>query len=408
MTRVAPAGLCLLLACGGSPAPPSAAPRASLAGVAAFLDSVVAGGAAPGAVLGVSLHGRHFFHGSGRLGQDDPRRPDETTIYDLASLTKVIGLTTAVMLGVQEGRLGLDDPVVTVTVQSSREPVTLRHLLTHSSGLPAWRPLFREARTRREAFELAESTPFDTLPGARYTYSDLGAIWMTDLVERAYGTRLDTLLERRVFGPLGMFDTRYLPPASWRARIAPTENDPWRGRVLRGEVHDENAARLDGVSGHAGLFSSARDLLRFGDWLLALQAPNRIAPGCAGCGELRPGGSPPGSQDGPGLRAALFGLPALRVNEFTRPQRLPPGSSRALGWDTPSPGSSAGTLLSPGSYGHTGFTGTSIWIDPQRELVIVLLSNRVHPSRENPRWGPVRAAVADRVTRALESGVLTH
>lgn len=408
MTRAALAGLGLLLACGRAPAPDAAAPLAGLGSVAAFLDSVVATGAAPGAVLGVSLHGRHYFHGSGRLGQHDRRRPDESTVYDLASLTKVIGLTTAVMLGVQEGRLDLDDPVVAVTVQSSREPVTLRHLLTHSSGLPAWRPLFREARTRREAFDLAESTPFDTLPGTRYVYSDLGAIWMTDLVERAFGTRLDTLLERRVFGPLGLPDTRYLPPASWHSRIAPTENDPWRGRVLRGEVHDENAARLDGVSGHAGLFSSARDLLRFGDWLLELQAPNRIGRGCAGCGEPGPGGSPPGPQDTPSLRAALFALPAMRVNEFTHAQQLPPGSSRALGWDTPSPGSSAGTLLSPGSYGHTGFTGTSIWIDPQRGLVIVLLSNRVHPTRDNPRWGPVRGMVADRVVRALGSGALTH
>ncbi len=373
-----------------------------------FLDSVVAGGAAPGAVLGVSLHGRHYFHGSGRLGQADPHRPGESTIYDLASLTKVVGLTTAVMLAVEEGRLDLDDPVVTVKRESTRERVTLRHLMTHSSGLPAWRPLYREAGSRAEAFQLAESTPFDTLPGARYTYSDLGAIWITDLVERAYGTRLDSLLQRRVFGPLGLSETRYLPPPTWAARIAPTENDPWRGRVLRGEVHDENAARLDGVSGHAGLFSSARDLLRFGDWLLGLPAPNRSAVGCAGCQERDPGSPATGAGNAADLLATPLNLPAALIHEFTRPQLLPPGSSRALGWDTPSPGSSAGTLLSPGSYGHTGFTGTSIWIDPERELVIVLLSNRVHPTRENPRWGPVRAQVADLVVKALGSGVLTH
>lgn len=405
MKCVAPAGLCLLLACGVSPGPPGPSPQATLQGVAALLDSAVAAGAAPGAVLGVSFHGQHFFHGSGRLGQDDPRRPDESTIYDLASLTKVVGLTTAVMLGVQDRRLDLDDPVTGI---SSREPVTLRHLLTHSSGLPAWRPLFREAGSRRAAFDLAESTALDTLPGARYTYSDLGAIWMTDLVERAYGIRLDSLLARRVFGPLGLADTRYLPPAVWRARIAPTEDDPWRGRVLRGEVHDENAARMDGVSGHAGLFSSARDLLRFGDWLLHLQEPGRRGPGSAGCGDEGAESSAGGSPSGPDLPAALCPPPAALVSEFTRPQQLPSGSSRALGWDTPSPGSSAGTLLSPRSYGHTGFTGTSIWIDPGRELVIVLLSNRVHPSRENSRWGPVRAAVADRVVQALGAGGLTR
>jgi len=199
-----------------------------------------------------------------------------------------------------------------VTHDGLRGQLTLRHLLTHSSGLPAWRPLYREAGSRAEAFQLAETTPFDTLPGARYTYSDLGAIWMTDRVERAYGTRLDSLLERRVFGPLGLTETRFLPPARWALRIAPTENDPWRGRVLRGEVHDENAARLDGVSGHAGLFSSARDLVRFGEWLLAGGEPVALRPGL--------------------------------LAEFTTVQHLPPGSSLALGWDTPSEGSSAGTL----------------------------------------------------------------
>jgi len=405
MRATAAAGLCLLLACGGNPSPPPAAPFDRFGSVTHYLDSMIRDGAAPGAVLGVSFRGRHFVHGSGRLGQDDSRRPDAATLYDLASLTKVIGLTTAVMLAVAEDRLGLDDPIITVTRDDSRRPMTLRHLLTHSSGLPAWRPLYREAGSRLEALQLAESTPFDTLPGARYTYSDLGAIWMTDLVERAYGTRLDTLLEARIFGPLGLRDTRFLPPPGWAARIAPTENDPWRGRVLRGEVHDENAARMDGVSGHAGLFSSARDLLRFGDWLLA----GRRSPGHGQTqgDNRRRGGSNGAGADAPGASAAPRLSPEL-LQQFTSRQDLPPGSSRALGWDTPSSGSSAGTRLSPQSFGHTGFTGTSIWLDPERQLVIVLLSNRVHPTRDNSRWGPVRAAVADRVVGALGSGVVTH
>lgn len=394
------AWLGLVLACGGNPAPPAVAPLArTLAGVARVLDSVVADGAAPGAVLGVSAAGRRFFHGAGRLGQDDPRRPDETTIYDLASLTKVIGLTTAFMLAVEEGRLDLDQVIHAVLKDGTTQPVTIRHLLTHSSGLPAWRPLYRETSTRAEAIKLAEATPLDTAPGTRYTYSDLGAIWLTDLVERAYGTRLDSLLERRVFGPLGLRDTRYLPPARWLNRIAPTENDPWRGRVLRGEVHDENAARLDGVSGHAGLFSSARDLLTFGEWLLEVGSPDHLAAGCAGCG----GNGSNSTASGLGTH-----LPAIVIPEFTRPQHLPPGSSRALGWDTPSGGSSAGTLLSPRSFGHTGFTGTSIWLDPERRLVIVLLSNRVHPTRDNPRWGPVRGAVADLVVSSLRDDSVNH
>jgi CubicO group peptidase (beta-lactamase class C family) len=198
-----------------------------------------------------------------------------------------------------------------------------------------------------------------------------------------------------------MTDTRYLPPAEWGPRIAPTEADPWRGRVLRGEVHDENAARLDGVSGHAGLFSSARDLLRFADWMLASEQRERATgkrepEGQLSEGDVRCPSAMPGFV--PGSR---FPVPDLPVREFTTRQDLPPGSSRALGWETPSGESSAGHLMSRLSFGHTGFTGTSIWVDPTRCLAIVLLSNRVHPTRANTRWGPVRALVADAVVRAL-------
>jgi CubicO group peptidase (beta-lactamase class C family) len=190
-----------------------------------------------------------------------------------------------------------------------------------------------------------------------------------------------------------MTDTRFLPPTAWRGRIAPTEDDPWRGRVLRGEVHDENAARLDGVSGHAGLFSSARDLLRFGDWLL----------GELGCPGGRPGdGRKTGSgQAAPDNHPDVPHMDAAVVRRFASRQDLPPGSSRALGWDTPTEGGSGGSRLSPRSIGHTGFTGTSIWLDPDRCLAIVLLSNRVHPTRQNTRWGPVRGLVADAVVNAL-------
>jgi CubicO group peptidase (beta-lactamase class C family) len=350
-------------------------------------------------VLGVSLRGAHRFHGAGRLGLDDPTRPDSATIYDLASLTKVIGLTTATMLAVDEGRLVVDSPVVRYVPGfegSNADPrtpirrtVTLRHLLTHSSGLPAWRPLYKETAGRAAALAAADTTPLDTLPGTRFLYSDLGAIVLTQAVEAAFGSRLDSLLGSRVFEPLGMGDTRYLPPAAWLPRIAPTENDPWRGRVLRGEVHDENAAGLGGVSGHAGLFSSARDLLRFGDWLLGRLAADDRTIRC-----------PLPATDA--AAPLLHDLPA-----FVTRQELPPGSSRALGWDTPSGESSAGHLVSPRSFGHTGFTGTSIWVDPTRCLVLVLLSNRVHPTRNNAHWGPVRPGVADRVLRMLGDSVVT-
>jgi CubicO group peptidase (beta-lactamase class C family) len=333
-----------------------------------LLDSAVAAAAAPGAVLAVTHEGNRFIYGTGRLGQDEGERPGATTIYDLASLTKVIGLTTAAMLAVDDGKLELDAPVqryVPPFDGSGKERITLRMLLAQVSGLPAWRPLFREVATRDAAFALAAATPLDSAAGSSEVYSDLGAIVLTQVIEAIYRERLDSLLNRRVFRPLGMTSTGYLPPPSWRERIAPTELDPWRGRVLRGEVHDENAAIMDGVSGHAGLFGSAEDLLTFAEWMI----------------DGWHGGS--------------------AVREFTKRQNLVPGSSRALGWDTPTEGGSAGTRLSRSSFGHTGFTGTSLWIDPERKLAIVLLSNRVNPTRNNSRWTPVRGAIADLVMATL-------
>lgn len=352
-----------------------------------YLDSAIAAGAAPGAVLAVSHHGQWFIHGTGRLGLDDPTTPDSSTLYDLASLTKVIGLTTAMMLAIDSGLIELDAPIqryVPAFTGRNKEKVTVRQLLVHASGLPAWRPLYRETTTREEALTLADTTPLDTLPGTRYLYSDLGAMVLTQAVEGVFQQRIDSLLADRIFGPLGMSSTRYLPPTEWLPRIAPTENDPWRGHVLRGEVHDENAARLNGVSGHAGLFSTAPDLLRFGEWLIS--------------GETRRCGlhcTQPGTVLDPN---ATFWV---TVRSFLQRQRIPAGSSRALGWDTPSDGSSAGRMLDSTSVGHTGFTGTSIWIDPTRELVIVLLTNRVHPTRENNRMGAVRRGVADRIVQGL-------
>ena len=375
--RLVLASLMVLVACGGrSPAGPI--PRSALAQAADFLDSAVAGGAAPGAMLGVSLRGHHLYHGTGILGAGMSARPDSSTIYDLASLTKVIGLTTAVMLAVDEGRLELDTPAVRYVpafTGGGRDAVTIRHLLTHTSGLPAFRLLYRETSDAASALALTDTTQLDSLPGISFVYSDLGAIVLTQAVEAAFGERLDSILARRVFGPLGMSSTRFLPPADWLSRIAPTEQDPWRGRMIHGEVHDENASRLGGVSGHAGLFGTAEDLLTFGDWLLAARVGRDSLP---------------------------VELERDIVQRFTTRQDFPPGSSRALGWDTPSGLSSAGTLMSSASFGHTGFTGTSIWLDPERELVVVLLSNRVHPTRENAKWGPVRRHVADRVVRGLE------
>jgi CubicO group peptidase (beta-lactamase class C family) len=271
------------------------------------------------------------------------------------------------MMLVQEGKLDLDASVaryVPAFQGPGKERVTIRHLLTHSSGLPAWRPLYTEATTRATALALTDTTPLVRQPGDTFVYSDLGAIVLTQAVEAITGEPLDRFLEARVFAPLGMRATRFLPPKSWRSRIAPTENDTaFRHRMLRGEVHDENAGRLGRVSGHAGLFSTAPDLARFAEWLLQSDR-----------------------------------------SEWTRRQNLPPGSSRALGWDTPSENSSAGTMLGPHTFGHTGFTGTSIWLDPDRDLFIILLTNRVHPTRANTKIFQVRRRVADLVVHALTPG----
>ena len=340
----------------------------------------------PGAVLVIGMTNQAIVvYPVGHYGADDPRPVTPETIYDLASLTKVIGLTTAAMMLVDSGKLDLDAPVqryVPAFQGPGKERVTIRHLLTHSSGMPAWRPLYAETATREQALALVDTTPLLRQPGDTFVYSDLGAIVLTQAVEAVAGQRLNDFLEARLFGPLGMTSTRFLPPESWRDHIAPTENDTaFRHRLLRGEVHDENAGRLGGVSGHAGLFSTGPDLLRFAVWLL----------------ERREGAPLPGSQ-------RAFPEPKLSaevVRAFLTRQNIPPGSSRALGWDTPSENSSAGTKMGPNAFGHTGFTGTSIWFDPDKNLFIILLTNRVNPTRANTKILQVRRRVADLVNDAL-------
>ena len=374
----------MVLGCGGG-STVATAPAPLTSGfdpVVAYLKSQV-DSAFPGAVIAVGRHDTVLLLSAvGHYGVEDRRPVTTHTIYDLASLTKVIGLTTATMMLVDSGKIDLDAPVqkyVPAFQGPMKERVTIRNLLTHSSGLPAWRRLFAESSSREEAFALVDTTALLRQPGDTFIYSDLGAIALMQAVEASGGQRIDAFLDARVFGPLGMTSTRYLPPASWRSRIAPTENDTaFRHRMLHGEVHDENAGRLGGVSGHAGLFSNAPDLIRFAQWLL----DSRIPPG-------RPAGG-----------SSAY-LPHDLVVEFTRRQDIPRGSSRALGWDTPSENSSAGTKFGPRAFGHTGFTGTSIWIDPDRDLFIILLSNRVNPTRANTKILQVRRRVADLVVDAV-------
>ena len=368
--------LAVLLAAGCRTSAPAREPFEE---VDRLLESFRERGAFPGGVLAVGHRGSQaHLHAFGRLTYDADASPVSAgTIYDLASLTKVVATTTMAMILVDEGRLDLDRPVQELLpgfTGPGKEAVTVRHLLTHSSGLPALAPLYKEIRGRAAYLERIQAMDLESPPGSRSTYSDLGMILLGEILERIAGLPLEAFVRARVFAPLGMRDTQFRPSLELRPRIAPTEVDPWRGRLIHGEVHDENAFALGGVAPHAGLFGTAGDLARFAQMLLD-------------------GGTFEGRR--------IVSLETVAL--FTRRAGIP-GSDRALGWDTKSAeGSSAGTLFSSRSFGHTGFTGTSLWIDPERKVFVILLTNRVHPTRENNLIREVRPAVADAVVRVLTS-----
>ena len=244
----------------------------------------------------------------------------------------------------------------------------MRHLMTHSAGLPASARFFEAKQGRAEIVAAAAATPLLFSPGEKYLYSDIGVILLMACAERASGLDFEQLVAREVTGPLGMEHARFARTGS-PIRAVPTEVCPWRGRLLRGEVHDENAFAMGGVSGHAGLFATAEDVAKLGVAFLA---------------------------GGRGW------LPSTLAREATRRAGLGEGSTRALCWDSFEPGGHAGHFLSKGAFGHTGFTGTSLWCDPRTDVCLVLLTNRVHPKRVPGRIRAVRAAFADMVIGALE------
>jgi CubicO group peptidase (beta-lactamase class C family) len=352
------------------PEPPSTALNDTLK---ALLDRAVADSAFPGAYAIVGRHDRILArYGAGHLDWAASPRPDEHTLWDMASLTKVTALAPAMMQLVERGAVDVESPVqryLPAWTGPNKEKVLVRHLLTHSSGMPAWRPLYKEAESPDSALALVYATQLDTLPGVRMVYSDLNAILLGEIVRAVTGSRLDAYDAVHVFGPLRMRETMYLPPASLRGRIAPTEVDPWRQRHLRGEVHDENAFALGGVSAHAGLFSSAHDMARYAQMYL----------------------------NGGSLDGARIASPET-VRRFTTV--LDSGfSARALLWETPTGQNSAGHLMRRPAFGHTGFTGGSLWIDPANDLFVLLLTNRVNPTRTNLKISAVRQAVADAAMR---------
>jgi len=344
-----------------------------LGGVDSVIQQAVADGTIPGAVLVLGHDGAVVYrkaYGSRAL---EPRREPMTldTVFDLASLTKVIATTTAVMQLVEQGKVRMNDPVAKYLpefAQNGKDDITVRQLLTHYSGLEPDLDLKEPWEGKETAYRMAFAETPQQAPGSGFVYSDINFITLGALVERVSGETLDGYTTKHIFAPLKMTRTRYVPPAAWRAKIAPTQYDE-KEHMLRGEVHDPTARRMGGVAGHAGLFSTADDLAKFAQALLS-----------GGGGILSP----------------------AAVAKMTSPEQPPAAPVlRGFGWDIDSPFSSnRGDLLPVGSFGHTGFTGTSVWIDPTTQAYIILLTNAVHP-RGKGNAIALRSKVATEVAAAL-------
>ncbi len=369
--------------------------------IAEKMQQGVEEGVFPGGVLLVEHKGRAVHHAAYGSACLQPKRVPATvdTIYDLASLTKPLATVTAAAFLVADGQLRLDDPLgrfVPELTQDALRLATIRHLLNHTTGLPAWRPLYERIvpdgkklhdmplSSRRAAiYDAIHREPLVEPVGSRCVYSDLGFILLGEILERIVKQEWSSFCHSEVFPRLGASGLFYMgedgPTGGISVaarRFAATEQDEWRGRMLCGEVHDENAAVMGGVSSHAGLFGTADAVAQaVRPWLAAVR------------GEASP-------------------LPASWAKEFVRRQSIDLQGSWALGWDTPSTGpggapSSSGRSFSPTSFGHLGYAGTSVWIDPERDLIVVLLTNRVHPTRKNDQIRAFRPALHDVIFKAV-------
>lgn len=351
----------------------AAASPVKVGAVDSIIEQAITDGNIPGAVLLVGHDGKVIYRKAYGERALEPRREAMTidTIFDMASLTKVIATTTAVMQLAELGKIRFNDPVAKYLpdfAQNGKEDITIRQLLTHYSGMAPDLDLTTAWEGKQTAYQLAFVEPPETMPGSGFVYSDINFIVLGALVEKVSGETLDEYAQKHIFAPLKMTHTRFLPPASWRAKIAPTQYDE-NEHMLRGVVHDPTARRMGGVAGHAGLFSTADDLAKFAQALLN-----------GGDGILSP----------------------MMVEKMTSPE-TPPNAPvlRGFGWDIDSPFSSnRGDLFPIGSFGHTGFTGTSMWIDPTTETYVILLTNAVHPRGKGNAIG-LRVKVATEVAAAL-------
>ncbi len=332
---------------------------------------------APGGVLLVAKNGKIIYHepfGKSAYGKDSPPVTRET-VFDIASLTKVVVTTTLSMILYEIGELDLQEKVSNYYPEfkkSIKDSINIRHLLTHTSGLPGWIPLYKKYKGKDEYIKAISATQLESPPGSKTEYSDLGIILLGSIIEKIHGMPLEKLAQSHIFDPLNMKSTMYNPSKSLKNRIAPTEKDDWRGYIVHGEVHDENAYAMGGVAAHAGLFSTTGDLAKL-------------------CQMLLNGGIYNGKRI----------LNRKTIDLFTARQNVITGSSRAIGWDTPSHPSSSGYYYSDNSFGHTGFTGTSIWVDRERDLFVILLTNRVYPTRNNRKISELRPTIHNIIMESM-------
>jgi len=341
-----------------------------------IITDAIKDSAFPGAVALISKDGKIRFHKAfgNYTYEENSKEVTTKTIYDLASLTKVIATTTAAMLCVDRKLFKLDDKVskyIPEFASNKKGEITLKNLLLHNSGFPSWKKYWGVHDNPDEVLNDIYTSKLEYETGTKTVYSDLGIIVLGKVIEKVTGKSLDLFCKKEIFIPLEMNDTYFNPPDSLKYRIAPTELDNyWRKKIIIGEVHDETAALLNGVSGHAGLFSTAEDIHKL---LLTLLNKGKY-------------------KDKQLIQNSTVELFTRRFDK----------STRALGWDIKSPeGSSAGKLFNELSFGHTGFTGTSAWIDPLNKIIVVFLTNRVHPTRENNKINKIRPELHDAVIKAF-------